>query len=58
MYEVGISNLGCRILYHVLNSQEGILADRAYAPEKDFYQKLKETKSLSTALNQKTSPRL
>ncbi len=44
MYEVGISNLGCRILYHVLNSQEGILADRAYAPEKDFYQKLKENK--------------
>lgn len=42
MYEVGISNLGCRILYHVLNSQEGVLSDRAYAPEKDFYIKLKE----------------
>ena len=41
-YEVGISNLGCRILYHVLNKQNGVLCDRAYAPEKDFYQKLKD----------------
>ena len=41
-YEVGISNLGCRILYHVLNKQDKVLCDRAYAPEKDFYQKIKD----------------
>ncbi len=35
-YEIGISNLGVRIIYDRVNSQEGMTADRVYAPEPDF----------------------
>ena len=35
-YEIGISNLGVRIIYDRVNSVERFLADRAYAPEVDF----------------------
>jgi radical SAM family uncharacterized protein/radical SAM-linked protein len=35
-YEVGMSHLGVRILYHLLNSREGIACDRAYAPWLDM----------------------
>ena len=35
-YEIGISNLGVRIIYDRVNSVDGYLADRAYAPEPDF----------------------
>lgn len=35
-YEIGISNLGVRIIYDRVNSVDGYLADRAYAPEVDF----------------------
>ncbi|MDD3593597.1 MAG: TIGR03960 family B12-binding radical SAM protein [Candidatus Gastranaerophilales bacterium] len=38
MYEVAISNLGHRILYHILNANPKILCDRAYAPSADFLQ--------------------
>lgn len=32
IYEVGMSNLGLMILYDILNRQEGVLAERVYAP--------------------------
>ncbi len=35
-YEIGISNLGVRIIYDRVNKIERMLADRAYAPEPDF----------------------
>ena len=35
-YEIGISNLGVRIIYDRVNSVPSYLADRAYAPEPDF----------------------
>lgn len=35
-YEIGISNLGVRILYDLVNRLEGCMADRLYAPEPDF----------------------
>ncbi|MDR1326978.1 MAG: radical SAM protein, partial [Heliobacteriaceae bacterium] len=35
-YEIGISNLGLRVLYDRINSQTDFMADRVYAPEKDF----------------------
>ena len=34
-YEVGASNLGHRIIYETLNSIEGCMCDRAYAPDSD-----------------------
>lgn len=35
-YEIGISNLGLRILYDLVNKQPCYMADRVYAPEADF----------------------
>ena len=35
-YEIGISNLGVRILYDLINRQQGCMCDRVYAPEPDF----------------------
>lgn len=34
-YEIGVSNLGVRVLYYVVNKEDGFVADRAYAPEFD-----------------------
>ncbi len=41
-YEIGMSNLGLRILYHVLNSREDTWAERAYAPWVDMEEKMRE----------------
>ncbi len=35
-YEIGISNLGVRILYSLINEQPDYMCDRVYAPEPDF----------------------
>ena len=35
-YEIGISNLGVRILYEIVNSKQDFMCDRVYAPEPDF----------------------
>ena len=35
-YEIGISNLGVRVLYEQINKTENYMADRVYAPEPDF----------------------
>jgi len=43
LYEIGISNLGHRILYHVMNTiSDDFLADRSYAPEVDFKEQLRK----------------
>ncbi|HCJ67009.1 MAG TPA: TIGR03960 family B12-binding radical SAM protein, partial [Elusimicrobia bacterium] len=36
LYEVGASNLGLSILYHIVNLRADAYAERVYAPEKDF----------------------
>lgn len=35
-YEIGISNLGVRVLYGLINAQNDYMCDRVYAPEPDF----------------------
>ena len=35
-YEIGISNLGVRVLYELINRENGYMCDRVYAPEPDF----------------------
>jgi len=42
LYEIGISHLGHRLLYHILNRREEFLCDRAYAPWVDFGELLKK----------------
>lgn len=39
-YEIGISNLGQRVLYGLVNDQPDFMADRVYAPEVDFKESL------------------
>ena len=41
-YEIGMSNLGVRILYDALNREEDIWCERAYAPWTDMMEKMKE----------------
>ncbi|HHW02016.1 MAG TPA: TIGR03960 family B12-binding radical SAM protein [Thermoanaerobacterales bacterium] len=36
IYEVGMSHLGIKILYHLLNEQEDVYAERVFAPWVDF----------------------
>ena len=41
-YEVGMSNLGVRILYGVLNQEEDIWCERVYTPWVDMQEKMRE----------------
>ncbi len=41
-YEIGMSNLGVRILYDVLNSDKDIWCERVYAPWCDMKEKMEE----------------
>ncbi len=40
-YEVGASHLGSQILYHVLNSMEGVACERSFAPWRDMEEVLR-----------------
>ncbi|NLY11386.1 MAG: TIGR03960 family B12-binding radical SAM protein [Firmicutes bacterium] len=42
VYEVGMANLGYKILYHIINEREDALAERAYAPWLDMEEKMEE----------------
>ena len=41
-YEIGMSNLGVRILYGVLNQEEDIWCERVYTPWVDMQEKMRE----------------
>ena len=41
-YEVGMSHLGIKILYHLLNRRDDIVAERVYAPWFDLEDKIRE----------------
>ncbi|MGO8822490.1 MAG: TIGR03960 family B12-binding radical SAM protein [Desulfomonilaceae bacterium] len=42
VYEVGMSHLGLKILYNILNTQENIYAERVFAPWPDMEQQMRE----------------
>jgi radical SAM family uncharacterized protein/radical SAM-linked protein len=52
-YEVGMSYLGHKILYHILNRQPSILAERVYAPWIDFEAALRKYKIPLVSLENK-----
>ena len=55
VYEVGMSYLGFKILYHLLNQQQGVQAERVYAPWIDMEAKMRERKTpLRTLETKKT----
>ena len=41
-YEIGMSNLGVRILYDVLNRKDSVWCERVYAPWLDMQEKMRE----------------
>ncbi len=49
-YEIGMSNLGMRVLYGALNSEKDIWCERVFAPWTDMQEKMKEHSLLLTAL--------
>ncbi len=44
LYEIGMSHLGLSILYHILNSKEDYLAERAFVPDLDLERLLRRQK--------------
>ncbi|HHI87557.1 MAG TPA: TIGR03960 family B12-binding radical SAM protein [Candidatus Cloacimonetes bacterium] len=42
LYEIGMSHLGLKILYSILNKHPDFSADRVYAPDEDLIELLKE----------------
>ena len=54
VYEVGMSHLGLRILYHILNAVDGIAAERVYAPWPDREQQMRDTGERLTTLETAT----
>lgn len=53
-YEVGMSNLGTKILYHMLNDRKGYSCERCYAPWVDMGRLLKKEKYPLFSLETKT----
>lgn len=53
-YEIGISNLGQRVLYGIINQHPDFMADRVYAPEIDFKENLIKSKKDFYSLESKT----
>ncbi len=42
IYDVGMSHLGLKILYHILNSRDDVWAERVFAPWVDMEEKMRE----------------
>lgn len=53
VYEIGASNFGLKLLYELINRDEDIFCDRAYAPNNDFIEELKKHNKLLYALESK-----
>jgi radical SAM family uncharacterized protein/radical SAM-linked protein len=50
LYEVGMSYLGMKILYHILNQRPEVWAERVFAPAQDMAHLLKERSILLSSL--------
>lgn len=50
LYEIGMSHHGLQILYHIINAEEDLLAERVYAPDRDFEALLRQRGRLLTSL--------
>ncbi|MFA5345336.1 MAG: B12-binding domain-containing radical SAM protein, partial [Candidatus Omnitrophota bacterium] len=42
LYEVGMSNLGLKIIYSLLNSVSDVICDRFFSPNKDMEELLRQ----------------
>lgn len=55
LYEIGMSNLGLRIIYGLLNEQEGVSCERVFLPDTDMREILKQEKIPLFSLESKTA---
>ena len=53
-YEIGMSHLGSRIIYNVLNNREDVFCERAYAPWPDMEKLLRDENEKLFSLETKT----
>ncbi len=57
LYEIGSSNLGIQILYHIINSNKKFLCDRIFAPETDMINLIKSGEVQYKSLDFKKLPK-
>jgi len=53
LYEIGMSHMGQKILYHVLNKDPSVMAERVFAPWIDFEKKLRDNNAPLYSLENK-----
>jgi radical SAM family uncharacterized protein/radical SAM-linked protein len=49
-YEIGMSHLGLKILYHIINQRQDAAAERAYAPWLDYEEQLRKNRLPLTSM--------
>ncbi|MBI4665029.1 MAG: TIGR03960 family B12-binding radical SAM protein [Nitrospinae bacterium] len=54
IYDIGMSHLGLKILYHVINREPDLLAERVFAPEEDFAELIQKDGITLPSLETKT----
>jgi len=54
MYEIGMSNLGFQIIYHLLNSIDGVYCERAFMPAPDAIDTIRRTGDTLRSIETKT----
>ncbi len=54
LYEIGTSHFGLQILYHILNRQPGIAAERVFAPATDLEERLRQDRTPLFSLESRT----
>ncbi|MDD5680600.1 MAG: TIGR03960 family B12-binding radical SAM protein [Candidatus Omnitrophica bacterium] len=57
LYDIGMSNLGGKILYHLLNSKDNILCERVFSPWSDMEKLLRDRNMPVFTLENNKSPR-
>jgi len=50
IYEIGMSHLGMKILYGILNREEDVLCERVFAPWSDMEEKMRVEKKILSSL--------
>lgn len=54
LYEMGMSHMGLKILYEILNQMEGVVAERCFAPALDYEKELRNQNLDLCSLESKT----
>ncbi len=58
IYDIGQTNLGLAMLYHILNQEEDILAERSFAPWVDMEAEMRKNAIPLFRLKQESAQRI